>query len=545
MKRRLFRDMKLSLKIFLLVMIVNVCSVAAYTAYTYQLQKETIMGDIDDRLIACAQGASFFADDFHLRLEQKDSISEQEYQSSLDKLSDFALKTKVKYVYTVISNNEKVIFTTSSYTPEEKASGDFTKLFDPYDDASDGLKAALSDRKIHFEEYVDQWGSFRSVFLPAGSAGNPYVIGVDIELSEIQAILRSSLINCLIIGLVIFLGGTVLAVLLTRAVNRKFQRLAGQLNRVAQGDLTVRFDENVRDELGVLASDLNRMVLSFNKMIREIMTSAGNVLTAVESLETSAAKTSRGAENQAARANQMATATEELTETMTSIAANTATVSKSSGEAVSVAASGKETADIAVSAVGSIATATAGLTRMIERLDSSVMEIGEISTVIEDIADQTNLLALNAAIEAARAGDMGRGFAVVADEVRTLAERTIKATKEIAVKINAVMSESKQTALSMEDTAAKVQSASGHIAGLGGCLETIVTAVRTVLDQTTQIATAVEQQSATSGEVAANVEKTSLIAREIEDMSGMVMQEVLGLIHVAERLRDSTAEFTV
>lgn len=526
-------------------MVVNVCSVAGYTAYTYHVQKETIMRDIDDRLIACAQGARFFADDFHLRVEKKEPISAQEYQSSLDKLSDFALATKVKYVYTVISQSEKVVFTTSSYTPEEKASGDSTKLFEVYDDASDGLKAALSDRKIHFEEYADQWGSFRSVFLPAGSAGNAYVIGVDLELSEIHAILRSSLINCLLIGLVIFLGGTLLAVLLARTVNRKFQRLTGQVTRVAHGDLTVQFDEDVRDEMGVLANDLNQMVRSFNTMIREIMSSAGNVLSAVGSLETSAAKTSRGAENQAGRANQIAAATEEMTQTMNSIAVNTSTVSESSGEAVSTAARGKEAAEIAVTAVGSINTATAGLTRMIEKLDKSVMEIGEISTVIEDIADQTNLLALNAAIEAARAGDMGRGFAVVADEVRTLAERTINATKEISVKINTVMSESKQTALSMEETAKKVQTASGHIVGLEGYLDNIVAAVSTVLDQTTQIATAVEQQSATSEEVAGNVEKTSIIAREIEDMSGMVMQEVLGLIKVAERLRESTAEFKV
>ncbi|MBI3592702.1 MAG: chemotaxis protein, partial [Nitrospirae bacterium] len=227
----------------------------------------------------------------------------------------------------------------------------------------------------------------------------------------------------------------------------------------------------------------------------------------------------------------------------TGIAKNASVSQGSSREAMETAARGKEIADGAVETVSRVYTSTVELASTIEKLNSKVGEIGDIVTVIKDIADQTNLLALNAAIEAARAGEQGRGFAVVADEVRKLAERTIRATTEISGKIEAVQVESSQTTKSMQDASGEVTKANEYITQVGDSLHHIVESVQKVRDQITQIATAVDEQSAASEEVAKNIEKTSAVAMEMERMAGDVMQEVSGLTVIAEELKDSTAGF--
>lgn len=319
--------------------------------------------------------------------------------------------------------------------------------------------------------------------------------------------------------------------------------LKSDVNEIANGDLRVTIDCASKNEVGELSQDMNKMVQTFGAAINSIIVSAGHVVSTVDILRVRAEKTSDGAKTQSGQAQQIAAAAEEMSQTITDIARNASVASETSAEAMQTAEIGKEVADGAVTTVNKVYTSTVELSTMVDKLNSRVGEIGGIVTVIKDIADQTNLLALNAAIEAARAGEQGRGFAVVADEVRKLAERTIKATTEISEKIGAVQEESRHTASSMDEAANEVTNATEYIRQVGESLTHIVDSVQKVRDQIIQIATAVDEQSAASEEVASNIEKTSLISKDMEVMSDEVMHEVNGLIKIAEELKNATSTF--
>ncbi|HAK88115.1 MAG: hypothetical protein A2077_02920 [Nitrospirae bacterium GWC2_46_6] len=368
-------------------------------------------------------------------------------------------------------------------------------------------------------------------------------ISIKVPLTESLGKIRSSRNLYFGLGLMGILSVAVSITLLVRMALKPLFTLKKRVDEITNGDLRVSIEAESKDEIGMLALDMNRMIQSFNNMINNILGSSNNVVSSVDILRARSQKTADGAKSQSGQAHQIATAAEEMSQTITDIARNAAVASDTSAEAMDVANTGKDVADNAVETINRVYTSTVELATMVEKLNNRAAEIGDIITVIKDIADQTNLLALNAAIEAARAGEQGRGFAVVADEVRKLAERTIKATVEISGKIEAVQAESTQTTKSMEEASGEVTRATELIRGVGETLNHIVESVQKVRDQITQIATAVDEQSAASEEVARNIEKTSSISKDMEKMSEDVMHQVNALTKIAEELRNSTAGF--
>lgn len=331
--------------------------------------------------------------------------------------------------------------------------------------------------------------------------------------------------------------------LLKLSITKPLAELTGKVRQIAEGDLRTEIQYSGNDEIGQLSASMNKMIHSFGGMVDKILTSSTNVVSAVDILRRAAEQTAEGAKTQASEATHIATAAEEMSQTITDIAKNASLASDTSAEATSTAEQGRQVAEGAVETVNSVYNSTVELATMVERLNGRVMEIGGIVTVIKDIADQTNLLALNAAIEAARAGEQGRGFAVVADEVRKLAERTIKATTEISEKIGAVQTESEKTSKTMGEASGEVTRATEYIRNVGGSLQSIVASVEKVRDQILRIAAAVDEQSAASDEVARNIEKTSAVSGEMDRMAGEVTHEINGLTVIAEELREAASGF--
>ena len=272
-----------------------------------------------------------------------------------------------------------------------------------------------------------------------------------------------------------------------------------------------------KDEIGKLASSVNVMSGELATTMKKVAEVSGELSVNADTLKKAIEQSVEGTKQQAQQAAQIAAASEEMSQTVTGIAQSGSKAADLSATAMDAAKKGKAVVQESVGKIESAGQSTRELASMIGRLSGSVTEIGDIISVIKDIADQTNLLALNAAIEAARAGEQGRGFAVVADEVRKLAERTSKATGEISERVSAVQEGSVQTTGSMENSQGYVDDSVVFMKKVQGALDEIVSSIHMATDEVSQIAVAVEEQSTTASNISQNIEDISVVARKTEN----------------------------
>ncbi|MCM0083928.1 methyl-accepting chemotaxis protein [Geomonas sp. Red32] len=207
------------------------------------------------------------------------------------------------------------------------------------------------------------------------------------------------------------------------------------------------------------------------------------------------------------RVTQIATAMEEMSMTVNEVARNTVHASEAAGQVSENAKAGQSVVNQAVGEMRKVADIVRNSAGIVRSLGSKSEKIVEFVGVINDIADQTNLLALNAAIEAARAGDQGRGFAVVADEVRNLADRTVESTKQIRVMVEGILKETAMAVESIEKGRDEAEASEELSNQADESLINIVHSIEEIEHLISQIATASEEQAATSTTIAGNLEE--------------------------------------
>ena len=337
------------------------------------------------------------------------------------------------------------------------------------------------------------------------------------------------------------LGGGYLSV----SIIKSLQGLLDVLARIAEGDLTARCEVAGKDEIGMLAREVNITSEKLQRAIGHLSRTSVQFTTAANQLQAMAGQIATSAEEVACQAGTVATASDEMSATSMEIAQSCTLAAQGATDANDSAIDGSGVVQETVFGMGDIAEMVKETALTISGLGTHSDQIGEIIGTIEDIADQTNLLALNAAIEAARAGEQGRGFAVVADEVRALAERTTKATREIAGMIKSIQSETKKAVSAMERSVLEVEKGTEHAARSGGALSDIIDLVNAVSNQVAQIATAAEQQTSTTGEISNNIHQISAVIQETARGAMDSVQAAGVLADLAADLQQLVGQFKV
>jgi methyl-accepting chemotaxis protein len=318
------------------------------------------------------------------------------------------------------------------------------------------------------------------------------------EVAAANASMSWTMLISALMGLGIGIG---VAAYMGRSISAATSAVLSKAEAIASGDLTgEEVKVSSKDELGDLATAMNKMQANLVKMIVAVAENAQQVANASEEFSAVSQQITSNSEETTAQANVVSTATDQVNRNLQTVATGAEEMSSTIAD---IAKNATESARISGEAVKTAETTNA----TVSKLGVSSAEIGQVIKVITSIAQQTNLLALNATIEAARAGEAGKGFAVVANEVKELAKQTAKATEDISQKIAAIQNDTK---------------------GAVDAIATIGAVINQISDISSTIATAVEEQSATTNEMSRNVTEAAKGSTEITQNIAGVSQAAQG-----------------
>ncbi len=369
---------------------------------------------------------------------------------------------------------------------------------------------------------------------------------INTDTNHQLSVSRMLLLTQLILATLAIAVAVAVSVWVARSVNRPLKAVVDASEyAVANGDFTCAVPEDGSLETARVGRAINHLMEKIRSIISDTICSSENIADASSTLAASSSQVNRSSSAQADAASTVAATIEEVSVSVSETAAN----ARTAGEIVEKSRAGTESALVVMAETVQNVNGIAMLIREsgdnVGKLEESSKRIGGIIQVIKEVADQTNLLALNAAIEAARAGEQGRGFAVVADEVRKLAERTSKATTEIASLIGAIQSHICETVTGMQQANAQVGESLELVGKTEAALHRITDDSRKVASNVQSIADAVREQDAAIRQVAANVEKIAQMAEENSAAVASSNDTAAQLDKLSGTLKGSVARFKV
>jgi methyl-accepting chemotaxis protein len=327
------------------------------------------------------------------------------------------------------------------------------------------------------------------------------------------------------------------------AISSPFNETIKILKVLASGDMTSRMTSECKGDYNIIKQNINAVAGELSDALRKVNEVIQATASAANQISSSAEEMAAGAQEQSSQANEVASAVEEMTKTIFETSKNTSAAAQASKSAGNFAKEGGKAVKETIEGMNRIAEVVTQSAVTVQELGKNSDQIGEIVQVIDDIADQTNLLALNAAIEAARAGEQGRGFAVVADEVRKLAERTTKATKEIATMISQIQSDTAQAVKVMHSGKSEVEKGKLLAEKAGGSIDDIILGADKVADIITQVAAASEEQSSASEQIGKNIEAINQVTQETAGGIQQIAQASEDLSRLTITLQELISKF--
>jgi len=346
------------------------------------------------------------------------------------------------------------------------------------------------------------------------------VVGQIVESTKLEV--EKSVDQAQFIAIVVFVisGIIVLALVYftSHSIIVPIERVYHTINDIRRNnDLSVMIEQTGNDEVTIMTSDFNSLIGDFKSLINEVNTALNTLNVATEHLSESTSATSSGMQEQLHEADMVATAATQMQATIQDISHNTEAAAKKAESTNLSAQQGRNEVDSTVKHIRDLSSSLGNASSVVSQLEKDGETIGSVLDVIRGIAEQTNLLALNAAIEAARAGEQGRGFAVVADEVRSLAQRTQESTSEIEGIINTLQQRTQEVVSIMHQCRSQGDESASQAIKAGDLLGAITEDVQTIMEMSTQIAVAIDEQSQVASEVNKNVVRIRDIAQDASE----------------------------
>ncbi len=347
----------------------------------------------------------------------------------------------------------------------------------------------------------------------------------------------------------VLLGGLLIALVLTKlivsAIVNPLHKVRESMQEVSRsGNLCGRVPVETKDVVGEVAAAYNILLEAFQITVRALQAAVETLRRQADQLANNSRSLRGTTDEQAVSSHRAAAAMEQMSATIAEVAHNTKQASTHAHTSAELAARGGSIVQSAIGGMQRLSSSVRESAEVVSALGTSSQRIGEIVTVIDNIASQTNLLALNAAIEAARAGDQGRGFAVVADEVRELAKRTSQATKEIADMVKSIQNESVHAVQAMNKAKSHADEGTTLSTQAGSELSEIVASVNLVSDMILQIAAATGQQSKATDELSKTSEHMAELSRLTNDTATSTARASDELLNVCRTVGDTVGRFT-